>query len=101
MELLPKDLEKKLPGLYQTESVLTSEKLIHLKYFTPDANWTWYVAEYCPEDKIFFGYIQGLYPEWGYFSLRELKEIKGPLGLNVERDLHFIPTKFKNIKEIR
>jgi hypothetical protein len=25
----------------------------------------------------------------GYFSLSELKSVKGPLGLPIERDLHF------------
>ena len=32
-------------------------------------------------------------PELGYVSLRELAEVRGPLGLPLERDLHFAPTR--------
>jgi hypothetical protein len=28
-------------------------------------------------------------PELGYVCMRELREIRGPLGLPIERDLHF------------
>lgn len=97
MELLPKELEKQLPSLYSSENVKTTNKILYIKYFTPDSNWTWYVAEYDKESKTFFGYVEGVYTEWGYFALLELEETKGPLGLNIERDLNFKPTKFKNI----
>lgn len=100
MELLPKELETQLPKLYATEDIKVENKTIYIKYFTPDSNWSWYVAEYDKESKIFFGFVDGLYPEWGYFSLIELKEVKGPLGLKIERDLNFKPTRFKNIKEL-
>lgn len=100
MELLPKKLAEQLPSLYSTENIKIDDKTIYIKYFTPDSNWTWYVTEYDKKNKIFFGFVDGLYPEWGYFSLIELKEVKGPLGLRVERDLQFKPTQFKNIKEL-
>ncbi|PIE84983.1 hypothetical protein CSA08_04355 [Candidatus Gracilibacteria bacterium] len=100
MELLPKDLEEKIPKLYETQNIPSNDKIVYVKYFTPDTNRTWYGVEYSKEDKLFFGYVKGLYPEWGYFSLIELSEIKSPLGLTVERDIHFKPTKFKDIKEL-
>jgi hypothetical protein len=28
-------------------------------------------------------------PELGFISMREIRELRGPLGLPVERDLHF------------
>jgi hypothetical protein len=28
-------------------------------------------------------------PELGFVSMREIRELRGPLGLPVERDLHF------------
>jgi len=41
----------------------------------------------------FFGYVEGFSSEWGYFSLTELASVKGPFGLKIERDLHWIPAK--------
>jgi hypothetical protein len=32
-------------------------------------------------------------PELGFVDLRELSDVRGPLGLSVERDLHFVATK--------
>ncbi|WP_122893898.1 DUF2958 domain-containing protein [Arcobacter peruensis] len=101
MQLLTKGLEDKIPNLYETENIKVDEKIVYVKYFTPDANWTWYVTEYSKTEKIFFGYVNGNYPEWGYFALEELEQVTGPLGLKIERDLHFEPTKFKDIKELK
>lgn len=58
------------------------------KYFTPDSNWTWWAYEFDGED-LFFGLVQGFEIEFGYFSLSELKSVKGPLGLPIEMDLYF------------
>ena len=33
------------------------------------------------------------FPEIGYVSLAELTSLRGPLGLPVERDLHFVANK--------
>ncbi len=38
--------------------------------------------------------------ELGYFSLHELKTVRGKLGLPVERDLWFKPTKLSDIKRM-
>ena len=42
-------------------------------------------------ERIFFGYVDGLDRELGYFSLDELESITRPFGLGIERDLHFTP----------
>jgi DUF2958 family protein len=63
-----------------------------VKLFTPDAGATWLLTELLPhEPDIAFGLCDlGLgFPELGYVSLSELEELLGPLGLPVERDLHF------------
>lgn len=99
MKLLPKELEQTLPKLYSTKNTPANEKVLKIKFFTPDANWSWYVSEYDKDEKIFFGFVDGNYPEWGYFSLYELESTKGPLGLNIERDLHFKPTLFKDLQK--
>jgi Protein of unknown function (DUF2958) len=67
------------------------------KFFTPDAGWTWYASEFDGED-IFFGWVDGLEQELGYFSLAELQEATGPYGLHIERDIHFEPTRLSEIK---
>ena len=37
----------------------------------------------------FFGFVEGLENEWGYFSLAELEKVRGPFGWRIERDVHF------------
>lgn len=98
MKLITKQIEASLPEPYETENVKTKDKVLLIKFFTPDSNWTWYVTEYDPENKLFFGFVDGIYPEWGCFSLYELENTKGPLGLNIERDIHWEPKKFSEVK---
>ena len=45
----------------------------------------------------FFGLVEGHEKELGYFVLSELEEVRGPMGLPIERDLHFKP---KTLEEI-
>jgi hypothetical protein len=63
-----------------------------VKLFTPWANATWLLSELSPGDQdIAFGLCdlgQGT-PELGYVSLTELRSLRGPGGLTVERDLFF------------
>ena len=94
--LLPDDIKAQLPGLYEKED-LGLAALARVKFFTPDSNWTWYASEFDGED-IFFGLVIGHVAELGYFSLTELATIRGPLGLPIERDLHFNP---KPLQELR
>ena len=96
MKLLTKELRAKLPKLYETEDVPVEEKTVVVKFFTPDSSWTWYAVEFDGED-LFFGLVDGFKKEWGYFSLRELQSVKGKLGLPIERDLYFEPTKIKDL----
>lgn len=64
-----------------------------VKLFTADAAATWLVTEAYPEgsDVRLFGLCDlGLgSPELGYLMLSELEDVRGKLGLPVERDLHF------------
>ena len=46
-------------------------------------------------DIMFFGFVDGMDSEWGYFSLEELESIRGPFRLKIERDLYFKPCKLK------
>jgi hypothetical protein len=64
-----------------------------VKLFTPDAAATWLITEAQPEDddiRLFGLMDPGLgSPELGYAMLSEIEELRGALGLPVERDLHF------------
>lgn len=77
-----------LPPLYATENADDPEAKV--KFFAPDSNWTWYALEFDGKDT-FFGLVNGFEKELGYFSLSELQNTRGPLGLPVERDLWFKP----------
>ena len=86
---IPEDMAEKIPKLYATEQ--EDDPLAVLKYFTPDGSWTWFLTEYDPEQRLAFGLVIGHERELGYFSFTELEVLRGPMGLSVERDLHFQP----------
>jgi hypothetical protein len=88
MKLLTKEIEAKLPRIATNGSM---SKFAVVKFFTPWSNWTWYGTEYNPEERIFFGCVEGFEREWGEFSLDELESIKGPMGLKIERDMYWTP----------
>ncbi len=95
---MTEEIKKKLPEL-QTQEDSGDDAIAYVKYFTPDGNFTWYVLEYDPTEKTFYGFVVGLQAELGYFTLQQLKEVRGPWGLPVERDLHFQPTTLAEIKK--
>lgn len=88
MKLLTKALESQLSRLYANDG-RGNEAMVIVKFFTPDSNWTWYATEYDPIERVFFGLVDGLDMELGYFSLDELESLRGPLGLPIERDIYF------------
>jgi len=95
MNLLTKAIEKKLPRPYSTEN--ESDPLAVVKFFTPDSSWTWYATEFDGSDT-FFGLVDGHEKELGYFSKSELESVRGPMGLHIERDLYFKPTRLSELK---
>jgi hypothetical protein len=68
---------KKIPRLYETETIPLKDKLIYLHFFI--AGCDWYIAEYDGED-LFWGYAilndDHDNAEWGYISFSELKAVK-------------------------
>ena len=92
----------KIPGLYSSEHIPLKEKVIYMHFFIGGCDW--YAAEYDPQDKLFFGFAilndDLEMAEWGYFSLEELSDIKVKF-LEVDRDIHFTPTKAIDIENIR
>jgi hypothetical protein len=95
--LLDAESREKLPPLYSGEELGLMAMAI-VKFFTPDAGWSWFASEFDGED-IFFGLVSGLETELGHFSLSELQSVRGPLGLPIERDLYFEPQTLKDLME--
>ena len=89
MKLINKEIKNILPKLSEQDSKGLNA-IAYVKFFTPDSNWSWYATEFDGND-IFFGLVDGLCKELGYFSLSELESVRGPLGLKIERDLYFEP----------
>lgn len=110
MKLLTEELKQQIPPLYSGEGKKLEDAIAVVKFFTPDGGWTWYATEGSPVDEngyydtdkpkvdyIFFGLVDGFTSEFGYFSLAELERIRGVLGLPVERDLYWKPTRIRDI----
>lgn len=104
VKLLTQEIRKKLPPLYAQEDK-GGKAIVHLKLFTPDSSFTWYITEGSPitddrgkeVDFHFFGLVDGYDKELGYVALSELQSVRGPLGLPIERDLWWEP---KTLEEI-
>ena len=97
--LIPQSILENIPDLYDTERSINPT--CHIKLFTPDSIFTWYIIEISKEDKsTCYGYVIGFENELGYFSLKELETVKGNLGLRVERDISFKPTALEIIRKI-
>ena len=115
MKLLTPELKQRFAEIGNQEN--NKNPLVIAKFFSPVGGATWFATEYDPETNICFGYVKdlvpsenGIYDEWGYFSITELESIRLPFGLKIERDLHFdeiafnelVPPKPKNrTKELK
>lgn len=98
--LIPEELISSIPKLYETERAINP--ICYVKLFTPDSVFTWYIIEISKEDKsTCYGYVVGFESELGYFSLKELENIKGALGLGVERDISFKPTALEIVRKMK
>ena len=89
MKLMTPKLEARFLEVGSQEN--NPDPLIIAKYFNPSGAGTWYATEYNPTDRVFFGYVSifgDANDEWGTFSLDELMEVKGAMGLGIERDLY-------------
>ncbi|MGK5083256.1 DUF2958 domain-containing protein [Bdellovibrionota bacterium FG-1] len=69
------------------------------KFFHPFSSWTWYPTEYDPDERLFFGAVDGHEWELGYFSLTELESVKVH-GLGIERDLHWKPMRLSEVQRL-
>ena len=77
----------------------SDEPVALVKIFDPCGSWTWYVQEFDPETNEAFGLVDGFEKEFGYFSLSEMSEVAGPLGIGLEVDVWFKPTPVKELNK--
>lgn len=94
MKFLTKKLMNELPKLGATSDKDPKDVKVVVKFFTPDAAASWYITEADLDEGLMFGWCDlGLgFPELGYVSVDELKQVRGKFGLPVERDLYFSGT---------
>ena len=96
VELLTRGLKERLPPLGATEN--EPAPMVRCKFFYPDFHYTWYAIEYDGQD-LFFGWVDGDFPELGYFSMSELKANRGRLGCRIERDRWFRPCRLSELRD--
>ena len=92
MQLMTKEIERRLPPLLSTDNLLPEQVDVVVKFFTPWGKLSWYATEGEKQpdgDWLFFGWVDGDYPELGQWRLSELEEVVGPMGLKIERDRYF------------
>lgn len=86
-----------LPPYRSTEPIPCQDKIIHLHFFIGGCHW--YIAEYEPKHRIFFGFANLGDPqnaEWGDIPFDELADIN-IRGFQVDRDLDWQPRRFGDI----
>ena len=96
MKLLTEEIKKQLPPLGHTAE--QTDPMAIVKFFNPTGIGTWWACEFDPETDIFFGKADLGFPELGSFSLQELESYKGPMGIGIERDIHFTPKPLSQCK---
>ena len=102
MELLTQDFRERLLAngrireQFQRDGKAEPNFYPVVKLFTPDGPCTWLLSEIDPANHdIAFGLADlGMgCPELGSVRISELQSVRGKLGLPVERDLYFTPSK--------
>jgi len=92
MKLLTKQILADFKKQGYTDGKPSDQVKVIVKFFNPVGAGNWYAVEYDEKERIFFGFVS-LFNDWndelGYFSLDELEAYRGPLGLGIERDMHF------------
>lgn len=87
MKLLTEELMKKFAKIGSQQDV--EDPIIIARYFVCIANWDFYATEFDPQTNMFTGIFKWLVTEWGTIRLEDLKSMRGPGGLKVERNRFF------------
>ena len=99
--LIPNSILKAFAEQGYTGNKQMSEIKIICKLFNPCGAGTWWLYEHVEED-VYMAFClldDPTYAEIGTISLLEMKALRLPFGLGIERDIHF-PTGEKTLKQI-
>ena len=81
-------------GLPSTDEAWSKDDFVcKVKLFNPTGTGTWWIAGYDPERRVAVGVAELHEREMGDIWMPELVEFRGQMGLPLERDLHWTPTK--------
>ena len=94
---MTKAIQEKAEKQYDLGSDL--EQKVVAKYFAPAGSWKWFLMNKHKDDDYCWGIVKGNAIEMGSFSIKELENIKLPLGMKIERDLYFEPMKASEVWE--
>ena len=91
MQLITKEIEKAFERQGYTGDKMPEDIQIVCKLFNPVGSGTWYLYEKEDEDiyMCFANLGDPMMAECGRVSLGELKSLRLPMGLSIERDRHF------------
>jgi len=90
------------PRLKDSSERFPDGTIIVAKYFHPWSSWTWYATEWDEENQTWFGFVDGTFGEWGYFSMAEFNAVArspGSMMLPIERDTSFTEKPFRDIRK--
>jgi hypothetical protein len=65
--------------------------IARVRLFNPTGIGTWWIAAYDPDTMMAWGVADINEPEVGSFSMQELVDFRGYLGLPIERDIDYRP----------
>lgn len=100
-DYMPKEIAGRIPAIYATDGGLLGDKTAYLRYFMPFGSYTCYVLEADRKTgELFTLTTMGYGWELGYASLQEIESVE-VMGLKIERDIHFNPTKLHEIDELK
>ena len=90
MKLITKEIQRKLDANLKLDE---DKRKPHLKLFNPCGSGTWLITEHNTETGLMFGLcdLGHGFVEFGYVSMEEIKNIRLPFGLTIERDKSFEP----------
>lgn len=92
----------KMPRLSSSQHLERREIVIHMHLYLPNADW--YLAEYDPDEGVFYGFVildrLLSYGYWAYECLDDLLEYHTRAGVEVSRDVSWSARKAGDVQRI-
>lgn len=98
MQLIPSDLQVRIPKLYRTRREV--DPIVWVKFCSPFFSWRWYIIECETVERltIFYGWMIHSATERGRFIRSDLASMRAYFGITIARDLHFIPCRLSDVQ---